>query len=97
MPRGEMLARMSSRELTEWMAYYDLERLGVSPEDRADLRAGIVASASLAPWSKHKAPSPVEFMPFREEPEADPVATWQAIKAAFAATGKLERRAKPDG
>ena len=38
---SELLSRISSRELTEWQAYYGLEPFG---EDRADLRAGIVAS-----------------------------------------------------
>ena len=38
---SELLRRVSSRELTEWRAYYGLEPFG---EERADLRAGIVAS-----------------------------------------------------
>lgn len=37
----ELLARMSSRELSEWMAYARVEPFG---EERADLRSGIVAS-----------------------------------------------------
>lgn len=35
------LSRISSRELTEWQAYYNLEPWG---EERADLRSAIVAS-----------------------------------------------------
>jgi len=38
---SELLARISSRELAEWMAYAQLEPFG---EERADLRAGIVAA-----------------------------------------------------
>lgn len=38
---GELLGRISSQELTEWMAYSQVEPWG---EDRADLRAGIVAA-----------------------------------------------------
>lgn len=37
----ELLARIDSLELTEWMAAYNVEPWG---EDRSDLRAGIVAS-----------------------------------------------------
>ena len=38
---AELLSRTTSRELSEWMVYYELEPFG---EERADLRAGIVAS-----------------------------------------------------
>lgn len=37
----ELLARIDSRELSEWMAYYNLDPWG--PE-RADLRAGTIAA-----------------------------------------------------
>jgi hypothetical protein len=37
----ELLARVDSHELTEWMAFHNLDPWG---EYRADLRAGIVAS-----------------------------------------------------
>lgn len=37
----ELLARISSRELTEWMEYYQMEPFG---QERADLQAGVVAS-----------------------------------------------------
>ncbi len=36
------LAEHTSREVTEWMAYYQLEPRG---EDRGDLRAGSIAAA----------------------------------------------------
>jgi len=32
MPRGEMLARMSSAELTEWIAFYSLEPFGADAD-----------------------------------------------------------------
>lgn len=58
-----MLRRTTSSELAEYMAYDRLEPIG---EARADLRAGIVASAlvnhSLNP---PKTPTrPIDFMPF---------------------------------
>ncbi len=64
MPVGELLNRISSQELTEWMAYYALEPFG---EERADLRAGIVAStvANTArdPKKRARPYRPQEFMP----------------------------------
>lgn len=71
---GEMLTRMSSRELSEWMAYATLEPFG---EERADLRAGIIAStianANRDPKHKPKPFAPSDFMPrFFDPPEAEP-------------------------
>lgn len=40
MPVGELLARVSSRELAEWMAFYEIEPWDV----RADWRAGNIAA-----------------------------------------------------
>lgn len=68
---GELLSRISSRELSEWIAYAQLEPFG---EARADLRAGIVAStmANTArdPKKRKKPFEPEEFMPqFDKEPQ----------------------------
>lgn len=54
---------ISSAEFTEWIAFYKREPWG---EERADLRAGIVAStvANAAPFRKGRAYTPSEFMPF---------------------------------
>jgi hypothetical protein len=64
MPVGELLRRTTSRELTEWMAFYELEPFG--PE-RGDLRAGIVAAtvanANRDPKKVKKAFEPQDFMP----------------------------------
>ncbi len=71
---GELLARSSSRELTEWMAYFQLDPFG---EERADLRAGIVAStvANSQRGRKGVAFKPKDFMPkFSDRPQ-DP--GWQ--------------------
>lgn len=60
---AELLSRISSRELSEWMAYYDLEPFG---EERADLRAGIIASVTAnanRDAKKGKAYRPQDFMP----------------------------------
>jgi hypothetical protein len=61
----ELSGRMSSRELSEWAAYFAIEPFG---EERADLRAGIVAStiANVHAGRKGKPFAPVDFMPFQE-------------------------------
>ena len=64
----ELLARVDSRELSEWMAYYQLEPFG---NVREDLQAGIVAStiANVNRGKNDKAFQPSDFMPFMEKPE----------------------------
>lgn len=48
---GELLERVSSRELSEWMAYYALEPFG---QERGDLQAGVVASVMANAWKGAK-------------------------------------------
>lgn len=59
---GELLARVTSAELTEWLAFAEVEPFG---EERADLRAGIVASTVAAGYvgKGKRAPGPQDFMP----------------------------------
>lgn len=61
---GELLARISSEELTEWMAFSDLEPFG---DERADVRSGIVAAtianANRDPKRKREPFTPRDFMP----------------------------------
>lgn len=58
----ELLERVDSKELTEWMAYYTLEPFG-QPAD--DLRMGIIASteANAHRDPKRKAFTPNDFIP----------------------------------
>jgi len=85
----ELLARIDSRELTEWMAYYSLEPWGTEPED---LRAGIIASTIAnvnRDQKKQRKPfTPKDFMPVWDRPpkqEQTPeeqrkiIEMWQAI------------------
>ena len=67
-----MLARISSRELTEWGVFYGLEPFG---EHRADLRAGVVAAtvANVNRDKKQKPYKPEQFLLFREKPKQ----TWE--------------------
>lgn len=58
-----MLTRMTSSEISEYIAY---DRISPFGEERSDLRAGIVASAVVNhSMSPPKRPTkPVDFMPF---------------------------------
>jgi hypothetical protein len=62
-PVGEMLRRMTASELTEYMAYDQIEPIG---EPRADLRLGILAAtvANHSASPPRQAAKPVDFMPF---------------------------------
>lgn len=65
-----LLNELSSQQLAEWLAFFQLEPWG---EERADLRAGIVASTIAnvnRPAKRKKAFEPKEFMPqFGVEPD----------------------------
>jgi hypothetical protein len=60
----ELGLRMGSKELTEWMAYFELDPFG---NERGDLQAGIiaatVANSSMNRAKGSKALMPSEFMP----------------------------------
>ncbi|MCL5995491.1 MAG: DUF4035 domain-containing protein [Chloroflexi bacterium] len=65
---------MSSREFSEWMAYYNLEPFG---EERADLRmamlASLIANVNRDPRKHSKPFEPKDFMPkFGEETHQTP-------------------------
>jgi hypothetical protein len=61
----ELLARISSRELTEWICFFGIE--GPAGEERADWRAGLIAStianANRDPKKRKEPFEPTEFMP----------------------------------
>ena len=62
------MARCNSRQFAEWQAEYELSPWG---EERADLRAGIIASTiANVNRGKGKAFSPGDFMPeFDKQPK----------------------------
>ena len=66
MTARELLQRMGSDELSEWMAFYQLEPFG---DYRADYRSGVVASTfANAHRAKDASPfRPEDFMPFLEK------------------------------
>jgi flagellar basal body rod protein FlgC len=88
----ELLDRISSRELSEWMAFYQVEPWGTEP---ADMRAGIVASTianvNRDPKKQRKPYHPSDFVVTwgaREKPEQtaeDQLRIIQMFQAAFAA------------
>ncbi len=89
MTRAEMLARISSRELSEWMAYYSLEPWG---EMQAEYRAALITSMIANTARDEKAHSepfqPSEFMRESylgaEEEEDDGVNVFEKARALFA-------------
>lgn len=70
LPVRELLARIGSDELTEWMAFYQLEPFG---DFRADVRSGIMASTfANANRARDAKPfTPEDFMPFVDKPPKD--------------------------
>jgi hypothetical protein len=71
MPVGELLARTSAAELTEWAVYEEM----TGPLDaghRADVHAGIVAAtiANVNRGKKSKRFKPADFMPEWGRPRA---------------------------
>jgi hypothetical protein len=69
----ELLSRIDSHELAEWMAYYSLDPFGTA---RADLSAGIIAAtvANANKGKKGRPFQPADFMPYtekREQTESD--------------------------
>lgn len=84
-----LLCSISSRQLTEWMAYASIEPFG---EERADLRmaivAALIANANRDPDKRREPFTPADFMPhFEAEQPAEPERkqTWQQQKAIMQA------------
>ena len=87
-----MLAELDAQELMRWLGYHQLEPWG---EERADLRAGIVASTiANVHRGKGKAPFRVrDFMPrfrkaVKQTPEQMAAILTMAAKAAMGARRK---------
>ena len=60
--RHAMKRLLTHRDYQDWMELY---REDPWDQDRADLRAGIIASAALAPYAKQgRQPKPADFMPY---------------------------------
>jgi len=83
MPREELLARTDSAELSEWMAYYQINPFG---EWRADLRNGITAAvmANAHRGRGARAFKAKDFIPQFDRPEKKTPAQLGAIFDLFA-------------
>jgi hypothetical protein len=73
----ELLARIDSRELSEWMAYFSLEPWGTEVEDwRAGMIAGTIANVNRDPKKRRRPFEPKDFMPQRV-PESKEEQSWE--------------------
>lgn len=70
----ELLTRIDSRELSEWMAYYEVEPWGAEPADyRTGIVASTVANTARDPKQKKDPFLPKDFIPrYGLPPEAEP-------------------------
>ena len=94
---AELSATLSEHELAEWMAYYSLEPWG---EDRADLRAGVIASAVYnAQGAKKRGGgqfAPADFLLFPERRD-DPNSARNVKAKLLAAFGGKVKKADDAG
>lgn len=94
MPVGELLARTSSAELVEWLAYEQMA--GPLGGARADIHAGIVAStiANVNTGKRGKKYKPADFIPkWSRVKISDPAAMRNMlIGITKALGGKVRRR-----
>lgn len=83
---NELLSELNSRDISEFMAYDDIEPFG---EQRADLRSAIVAAtvANSQRTRRSRSAKPVEFMPFVEKQRKNPMQLLNAFRAAIVGVG----------
>ena len=89
---AEMLRRMSSRELSEWQAYFNLEPWG---EERADLRAGMSTAPLLNLWikkGKRRAKPSDWIMRFGPKEPQDPEEMAMMLRGLAAAAKAANKR-----
>jgi hypothetical protein len=86
MPVSELLARTSSRELTEWLVY---ERL-TGPLDaalRGDIGAAVVAATTVNANGPKRRAKVSDFMPVWFRRKKSPAEIWAEVMKANAALG----------
>lgn len=96
MPVAELLARTSSRELSEWMAYEKL----TGPLDsrlRGDISAAIVASTVANANGSKKKLKPSDFVPRWFKRKRTPEEIWREVMKANAALGGSVNRPDQEG
>ena len=68
----ELLARIDSRELSEWMAYFSLEPWGTEVEDwRAGMIAATISNVNRDEKKRKKPFEPKDFIPQRKKPPVE--------------------------
>lgn len=78
---AELEETMSSRELTEWIAYNAVQPFG---DTRADLRSAIIASTVANCHRTSGTPFKVaDFMPYEEKPKGAPLDAVKQLRAMF--------------
>lgn len=91
----ELLARIDSRELSEWVAYEQIT--GPLGPERSDIHAGIIA-ATIANSNRGKGSKkakPADFIPKWDKPKQDTaqqLTAIQQINAAFGGTRSKRRK-----
>jgi hypothetical protein len=86
LPRGEMLRRMSSKELSEWMAFYQIEPFGGD----ADYIGSAIVAQTVANRHRNKDEKPhitSEFIPKFEPQEQSVGEQLQVAKMMTIALG----------
>jgi len=86
MPVRELLARTSSRELSEWLAYEKI----TGPLDsrlRGDIAAGIVSATIVNSQGPKKRAKVSDFIPTWFKRKKTPAEIWQDVVRANAALG----------
>jgi hypothetical protein len=85
-----MLRRMTALQLLEWAAFDAIDPIG---DVRADLAAGVIASASMSPWCrKSRVPRPTDLAPRYDVPEVSPDDEIDAALCAWAAVTSGQER-----
>ncbi len=74
---GELLSRISSRELSEWMAFFQMEPWGCEVDDwRFGMLASVIANVNRDPKRQRKPFRPQDFVPKRDAEPAEEQ-TWE--------------------
>lgn len=83
----ELLERVSSQELTEWMAFFQLEPWGTEIDD---WRAGLIAAtiANIMRDRKSRPLNPMDFMPRWDAP-AQAEQSWEEQEQIMAMWGRV--------
>jgi len=83
---AELLDRIDSKEISEWIAFYNIEPFG---EERADLRSAIIASTMANMWrgKGQRAFTAKDFMPQFDPRPKQSIETMKAILQGLANRG----------